>query len=149
MTPATDRSLREWLVRFRIIPRHPWRPALIVLIGASLFAEIQWALFSGFRWHPRLMDDAGVITWKEERFAERALDEIARESGVDIRFQFVPAIEGETIEQFSVRRAREFGIGRETGRRGLFFVYDVAHRSCAARWERSWRSTLLTPSWAI
>jgi len=132
VSPATDRPLRDWLVRYRIIPRRPWRPLLILLGGAALFGEFQWSLISGFRWHPRLMDQADVLPWKEERFAERVLDEIARESGVDIRFQFVPAITGETIEQFSVRRARAIGIGRETGRRGVFFIYDVAHHQLRA-----------------
>jgi hypothetical protein len=60
--------------------------------------------------------------WRFERFMQQIDDE----SGVDVRFLFVPSVPQEKFELFSVRMARDMGMGRDTDRRGILFVYDVA-----------------------
>jgi hypothetical protein len=72
-----------------------------------------------------IQDDAGVLTADERRRFEQFCLQIEDESGTDIRLLLVPAITGESIEDFAVRRARELGLGRSSDRRGLLFVYDV------------------------
>jgi uncharacterized protein len=112
-------------------PRRRWlRTVLLVLlaVAVAIHVEVRWGLFSGFRLRPRVIDDAGLLGRWDQAMAEKTLDRIQTESGVDIRFIFLSKLEGESIEEFAVRRARELGVGQTTGRRGLLFVYDVGGR---------------------
>lgn len=74
---------------------------------------------------PRVDDRAGVLDTAELPHLEQYLADVERESGVDIRFEFVDSLHGETLEQFAVRTARALGIGRHLDRHGLLFAYDV------------------------
>lgn len=72
----------------------------------------------------RVVDRAAVLDRGELPQLESYLDNLERESGVDIRFLFVDSVPG-AIEAFAVREARALGIGRDLDRRGVLFVYDV------------------------
>jgi hypothetical protein len=98
------------------------------MIGGGLIAGRYWMLKTGYRFrlHHRVSDRAGVLPFDDRENFESYLDRIYEESGVDIRFLFVPSVQGESLAVYSVRQARAMGLGRETGRRGLLFVYDVA-----------------------
>ena len=124
----------------RILPpsKYWWRPFLLVaLILAIAFlvvgppawwaAQIRYALAPVLK--NRVRDDAGILPKDDESRFEIFLQQIDDESGVDIRFVLVPEVRGESLEDFSVRTARELGVGRDGDRRGLLFVYDTsAHR---------------------
>ena len=76
----------------------------------------------------RLMDHVGLIPVDERPRYESHLAWLYDETGIDCRFLFVPNVGTETLEQFTVRRARELGVGRASDRRGVLFVYDLADR---------------------
>jgi hypothetical protein len=71
--------------------------------------------------------DVGFIDAYVAQQMERHLEALYNESGVDVRFVFTR--EGSRdLESFSLNRARQLGMGRDTDRRGLLLVYDVARQ---------------------
>lgn len=72
----------------------------------------------------RLMDAAGFVDPYNAARMEDYLGGMYDETGVDIRFIFEREIAGD-LESFALRHARQLGLGRDTDRRGLLFVYDV------------------------
>jgi hypothetical protein len=56
---------------------------------------------------------------------ENHLNQMQRESGIDIRFVFVDSVPDGNLESFAVREARALGIGRNLDRHGVLFAYDV------------------------
>ncbi len=117
----------------RIIPRTKWQWARLLLVvgGSFAFVSPQWwgaqTRYTLAMVSPnRVRDKAGVVSLADEWHFERLLQQIADESGVDIRFLLVPSVEEEKLESFSVRMARSMGVGQDLDRRGLLFVYDVA-----------------------
>ena len=75
----------------------------------------------------RVMDEADFLGDYEARRFENYLDGVYQESGADIRFIFAREVRGD-IESFALKRARELGVGRETDKRGMLFVYDVGRQ---------------------
>jgi len=73
----------------------------------------------------RVMDDAGFLDPYDSRGLDDYLSGVNVESGVDIRFLFAREVSGD-LQSFTLRRARELGMGRDMNRRSLLFVYDVA-----------------------
>ncbi|HEY5022522.1 MAG TPA: TPM domain-containing protein, partial [Gemmatimonadaceae bacterium] len=71
------------------------------------------------------MDEAGYIGDYEAGRVNDFLGGMYDESGVDVRFIFARDIPGD-LESFALQRARQLGVGRETDKRSLLFVYDVA-----------------------
>ena len=72
----------------------------------------------------RLMDAPGFVDPYNAERMENHLAGMYDETGVDIRFIFEREI-ADDLESFALRRARQLGLGRDTDRRGLLFVYDV------------------------
>lgn len=73
-----------------------------------------------------VFDEAGVLPPQSIAKFEQYLEWIFVESDVDIRFLFVPAITGKTIEELAVAKVEELrigGLGREA--RGVLLLYDV------------------------
>jgi hypothetical protein len=105
------------------------RILLLLLIGGGLIA---WKWHAGprrWRLNPRVTDEIGLLG-KELRIRhEEQLQSLFEESGVDLRLLLVPTTGGEPIEQYATRRARELGVGRKTGGRGLLIVYDSARHA--------------------
>ena len=105
-----------------------WRVALLVFGGLALvgygfrFGDYRWRL------NPRVLDHARLIPKAVRVQHEMQLQRIFEESGVDLRFLLVPTTGDESLERFAVREARERGLGRETGRRGVLIVYDTLER---------------------
>jgi uncharacterized protein len=116
----------------RIFPKNPWRLLGAVVVGVvlgSLLAYSQgWINPVWYVYHPHVRDEAGILGLKDRAGFEHTVRAIRHESGVDLWILTVPSTGAETIEAFSVRRARELGIGRETNRRAALFVYDAAGR---------------------
>ncbi|HEY5022909.1 MAG TPA: TPM domain-containing protein [Gemmatimonadaceae bacterium] len=73
----------------------------------------------------RVMDEAEYIGDYEAGRMNDFLSGMYDESGVDVRFIFARDIPGD-LESYALQRARQLGVGRETDKRGLLFVYDVA-----------------------
>jgi tetratricopeptide (TPR) repeat protein len=73
------------------------------------------------------MDEADYIGEFHAKRFENYLDGIYQESGADVRFIFARQVPGD-LESYALKRAREMGIGRETDKRGMLFVYDVGGR---------------------
>lgn len=73
-----------------------------------------------------VFDEAGVLPRHDIAKFEQYLEWIFVESDVDIRFLFVPAITGKTIEELAVEKVEELrvgGLGSEA--RGVLLLYDV------------------------
>ncbi len=117
----------------RLVPRTKWQVARLLLLVAVSFAYLSpnwWAAQARYSFafliKHRVRDEAGVLGFKDQWRLERFMQQIDDESGVDVRFLFVPSVPDEKLEMFSVRMARAMGMGRDSNRRGLLFVYDVA-----------------------
>jgi tetratricopeptide (TPR) repeat protein len=73
----------------------------------------------------RVMDEADFLDDYDATGLAGYLGGINVESGVDIRFIFARGVEG-SLESYTLRRARELGLGRDMNKRSMLFVYDVA-----------------------
>jgi uncharacterized membrane protein YgcG len=108
----------------RIFPRTKWQVArLILVLGATflLVSPAWWAAQArysfAFLLKNRVRDQARVLSFGDQWRFERFMQQIEDESGVDIRFLFVPSVPDEKFELFSVRMARAIGMGRDSNRR--------------------------------
>jgi uncharacterized protein len=118
----------------RILPKNKWRllvsASLPILLGLLIHSPRWWAVeirsHTAFLFHSRVTDEIGTLGFWHEWWFERYLQQIADESAVDIRFLLVPKVEGESLETYSVGKARALGVGRDANRRGLLFVYDAS-----------------------
>jgi tetratricopeptide (TPR) repeat protein len=72
-----------------------------------------------------VMDEADFLDEYDVIGLEGYLTGINTESGVDVRFLFARQVTG-SLEAYSLKRARELGLGHDMNRRSLLFVYDVA-----------------------
>jgi hypothetical protein len=91
-------------------------------------------LAAAWRWHRdvaprRVVDRVGIISAAEQRNYNRFLEQMHRESGIDLRIVLVPTVGTSTPEQFALTTMRELGIGQGTGSRGLLIVYDTLART--------------------
>jgi hypothetical protein len=77
------------------------------------------------RSHRHIDDRAALIDSVELPHLESYLENVRRESGVDIRFLFVDSVREGTLEDFTVREARALGIGRDLDRHGVLIAYDA------------------------
>jgi uncharacterized membrane protein YgcG len=76
---------------------------------------------------PRRLHDAAAALASNDAFQmEKYLGWIFEENGADIHIAFVMDVPNGDLETYSLRLARELGIGRESDRRGMLFVYDMA-----------------------
>lgn len=79
--------------------------------------------------HHHVLDKAGVIPPGDLPRFEQYMNWIMRESGVDIRFVFLPDIGDTPIEMLAADLMDQLGIGARTGReRGLLLLYDMKGR---------------------
>jgi uncharacterized protein len=103
-----------------------WRKVIVrgVLL-ILLLLEGPWLLRGFGLIHPRVDDQAGLIPWRQQFQFETYLKRMYDESGVDLRFLLMDQIPSGSLEEFSLRRARALGIGRDLDRRGVLFVYDM------------------------
>ncbi|HEY8851350.1 MAG TPA: TPM domain-containing protein, partial [Gemmatimonadaceae bacterium] len=69
----------------------------------------------------RVMDEAGFLTPQDDKEGiEGYLTGMNTESGVDIRFLYVPVVRGD-IATYARDEARELGMGRDMNRRSMLF----------------------------
>jgi uncharacterized protein len=111
--------LPRWLV-----PANPRRVWFLLGIGTILIAWRLLAAQGYLERNPRLHDKLRVLTTDDRRKFNATLGWLYGENGVDAHVELLPGIGDEPLEQYAVRRMRELGIGRESGRRGLLLVYD-------------------------
>lgn len=71
-----------------------------------------------------IYDTAGVVDDAAEQRLERDVQELYRKSGVSIVMVTVPALEGETIDQFAVRVGQTWGVGKRGEDRGLVVAFS-------------------------
>ncbi len=73
-----------------------------------------------------IVDKAGVIPSDDVPRFEQYMKWIMMESGVDMRFVFLPDTGGESIEMLAADMMDQLHIGRDTGQeRGLLLLYDM------------------------
>jgi len=73
-----------------------------------------------------IIDKAGVIPTQDIPKFEQYMSWIMRESGVDMRFVFVPSTEGTSIETMAAKLLDQLQIGGRTGQeRGVLLLYDM------------------------
>jgi hypothetical protein len=97
---------------------------ILLAIGTVL---ITWRLLAAqgyLEWNRRLHDKLQTLTSDDRRKFNAVLGWLYGENGVDAHVELLAGIGDEPLEQYTVRRMRELGIGRESGRRGLLLVYD-------------------------
>jgi uncharacterized membrane protein YgcG len=70
------------------------------------------------------IDEASFIPAYDAGEFEEWLHGIDKETGVDVRFLFTRDARG-SMDAYTVKRARELGVGRGVEKRGLLLVYDV------------------------
>ena len=76
----------------------------------------------------RVMDEAGFLGPQDDKEGmEGYLAGMNTESGVDIRFLYVPVVRGD-IATYARDEARELGMGRDMNRRSMLFVFDVTNQ---------------------
>jgi hypothetical protein len=117
----------------RVLPKNRWRILLTasvpVLLSFLIFPPGWWAaqirMQTAILFHSRISDKIDALSFGEEWHFEQLLQQVDDESGVDIQFLLVPHIDGGSLEEYSVRQARDRGVGRDADRRGLLFVYDT------------------------
>jgi hypothetical protein len=103
-----------------------------VLLAVALLDLL--ILAAAWRWHRdvepnRVVDRIGIISTAEQRSYNFFLEQMHRESEIDIRIVLVPTVGNSTPEQFALATMRELGIGQGSGRRGLLIVYDALART--------------------
>jgi uncharacterized protein len=103
-----------------------------VLLAVALLDLL--ILAAAWRWHrdvapSRVVDRVGIISAAEQRNYNWFLEQMHRESGIDLRIVLVPTVGNSTPEQFALATMRQLGIGQGTGRRGLLIVYDTLART--------------------
>ena len=103
-----------------------------VLLAVALLDLL--ILAAAWRWHRdvepnRVVDRVGLISAAEQRSYNFFLEQMHRESGIDLRIVLVPTVGNSTPEQFALATMRELGIGQGSGRRGLLIVYDALART--------------------
>lgn len=107
-----------------ILPGIPSRGGMILVIGTLL---IGWRLLvaQGYLgWNARLQDKVKALTIEDRLKYNAILGWLYEENGVDAHVELLPGVGDEPLEQYTVRRMRDLGLGRESGRRGLLVVYD-------------------------
>ncbi len=110
-------------------------PVLIrrkVLLAVALLDLL--ILAAAWRWYRemaprRVVDRVGIISAAEQRNYNRFLEQMHRESGIDLRIVLVPTVGESTPEQFALATMRELGIGQGTGSRGLLILYATLART--------------------
>ena len=112
--------------------------ALVAAIGFSILksglfygqtAEISSSNFSSVEAHKHVIDKAGVISAQDLPRFEQYMSWIMRESGVDVRFVFLPNIGGKSIEMLAAEMMDQMQIGGRTGQeRGILLLYDMQDR---------------------
>ena len=76
---------------------------------------------------PRRLDDrARLLDSADIQLFENYLAAIFVENGADIHMSFVRDVLNGDLETFSLGRARSIGVGRDSDRRGMLFVYDLS-----------------------
>lgn len=104
------------------------RWVLVALVAAGLL--LLAALHRGGDRGPRRMDDqVGLIPAYDEAQYQRFLNNVQSESGIDVRIALVPDTRGRPAEQLALELMRDGGVGRGTGGRGLFILYDTLART--------------------
>jgi hypothetical protein len=76
----------------------------------------------------RIDDRVAVLDSAELPQFANLLNQIERESGVDVRFVFVDTVPDGDLERFAVREARALGLGQGQDRRGILFAYEMRGR---------------------
>ena len=71
-----------------------------------------------------IYDTAGVIDDGAEQRLERDVHELWRKAGVSIVVVTLPALEGETIDQFAVRVGQTWGVGKRGEDKGLVVAFS-------------------------
>jgi uncharacterized protein len=71
-----------------------------------------------------IYDTAGVIDDAAEQRLERDVHELWRKAGVSIVVVTVPALDGETIDQFAVRAGQTWGVGKRGEDKGLVVAFS-------------------------
>jgi uncharacterized protein len=116
---------------------HFTRLLILAIIVAVAFYIVKPAVLSGHvgkangiaRAQPlknHVIDKAGVIPPQDVPRFEQYMGWIMRESGVDVRFVFLPDTSGQSIESLAVDMMDKLQIGGRTGQeRGVLLLYDM------------------------
>jgi uncharacterized protein len=76
----------------------------------------------------RVIDQAGVFSNDEQNLLTRSLETFARTKGPQIVVLTIPSLEGDTIEQFSMRAAEKWRLGDAKRDDGILLIVAVKDR---------------------
>lgn len=111
--------------RFRMKPL-AWRLLLATLLLAVWLGARDGPSRAGEAADParRVVDPTGVLPPYDQMRMSSYLEQIEKETTIDIRLLFAPPPGGRSLDVFAAEEATRLGIGRETGLRGVLVVYD-------------------------
>lgn len=96
-------------------------PILILAAALALFAGRALALEPP-RLEGRVNDYGEMISRKAEGFIERISTELEQSDSTQLVVLTVPSLEGDSLEEFSIRTAEAWGIGQKDSDNGLLLV---------------------------
>lgn len=76
----------------------------------------------------RVIDEASLLTPEQRAELERKLEEIERSTSIQIVIATIPSLDGEPIEDYSVRMAQQWRIGQKGLDNGVVIVVAKAER---------------------
>ena len=76
----------------------------------------------------RVNDKAGILSSREERALEEMLQQTERETSAQIALLTIKSLEGEDLEDYSIRVAEEWGLGQKDRDNGLLLLIAVNDR---------------------
>lgn len=107
--------------RFRV-----FQATVFVFIAAIGLLILKPDFFRVASTRHHVLDKAGVVPRRDLPHFEEYMNWIMRESGVDVRFVFLPDTGNKSIEMLAADLMDEMQIGRRAGReRGILLLYDV------------------------
>ena len=95
----------------------------VLLVTAIAFAELKVP-----KLNRRVTDMAGLLTPSQINFLERKLARFERETSNQIAILILPSLEGENIEDFSIRVVEKNKIGQKGRDNGVLFLIALKER---------------------
>ncbi len=117
-----DSKIEEEFLRYHMRYLNLFVPMLLVLCIVSCSNEPQSQL-------SYVMDSAGILTEVEEADLTKQIRELEDSIGSQIVIFTIDSLHGEKIEDFALRHANDWGIGRRDYDDGILIVVAVRDRS--------------------
>jgi uncharacterized protein len=99
-----------------------------IILLITLFAMANVFALEVPKLQGRVNDKAGILSSREERALEEMLQQTERETSAQIALLTIKSLEGEDLEDYSIRVAEEWGLGQKDRDNGLLLLIAVNDR---------------------